>query len=215
MLSKIYLHHRTFIVKEQDFIDHLERHRDEFYGYLFRQCWDRSQVEDVFSQAMLTIWEKRSQFREGSNFRAWAYQILTYKAFNNNKKEHKNLIRLSDLSPDFDPEDEKEIVPINFDHQNWAEHCDEAIPQALNRLSDHERACLLLRSIDELSYKEIAASVELPIGTVMTHLHRARKKCQHWLGDVAKQQGWVSDRSTSDRLKSNPSTSSKIKKERS
>jgi RNA polymerase sigma-70 factor (ECF subfamily) len=176
-------------VQEAFFIEKLEQHRDEFYAYIYRQIWDKSQVDDIFSQAMLTAWEKRNSFKDGTNFRAWVYKIITFKCFNNNKKEAKNIIHFEDLGENYDSEDPStEPYPKNM--ENWLQDCDEAIPEALNHLNEKERACFLLRTMEELSYKEISDATDLPMGTVMTHLHRARKKLKNKLMDFAHELGW-------------------------
>lgn len=175
-------------MKDNDFIQRIEAHRHEFYAYLHRQLWDKNLVDDVFSQAMLTVWEKRDQFMEGTNFRAWIYKIPTFKSFSSNKRTSRNVIRLEDIGENFEPEDDRP----QDGSLHWHEGCDEALPQAPKRLSEKKRACLLMRSLKGLSYKEIADSVGIPMGMVMTHLHRARKKLKRELAPLAKERGWDS-----------------------
>ena len=164
----------------EEFTDLTEQYRHEFYTYIYRQLWDKTQAEDIFSQGIMTAWEKRDSFQQGTNFRAWVYQILTYKCYTANKQNtKKKQISLDDLHEDFDPEDTSPL-PQNKD---WLQDCDEAIPQALEQLQEKEKTCLLLRSMGSYSYKEISEMASLPIGTVMTHLHRARKKMQTHLLD--------------------------------
>ena len=85
-------------MNSEDFTLLIEQHRHEFYTYIYRQLWDKSQCDDVFSQAMMTAWEKIDSFQEGSNFRAWVYQIMTYKCLSTNKAKHKySQVSLEDL----------------------------------------------------------------------------------------------------------------------
>lgn len=165
----------------EDFTQLIETHRHEFYSYIYKQLWNKSLSDDIFSQAVMTAWEKRNSFEEGSNFRAWMYQIITFKCYTANKQKHRQgQISLDDLHEDFEPEDT--YYPV-FQGENWIQDCDEAIPHALDKLQDKERSCLLLRAIGNYSYKEISEIACIPIGTVMTHLHRARKKMQKHLAD--------------------------------
>ena len=165
-------------MNSEEFTKLVEDHRHEFYTYIHRQLWDKSYCDDIFSQGMLTAWEKRMDFDPGSNFRAWVYQILTFKCFTANKQKQRNsVISLDNVHEDFDPID---VSPAPY-RQDWIEDCDDAIPAALLQLNDQERSCLLLRAMENFSYKEIADVIEIPIGTVMTHLHRARKKMQKHL----------------------------------
>lgn len=165
----------------EEFTQLIENHRHEFYSYIYRQLWDKSLCDDIFSQSLMTAWEKRMNFEQGSNFRAWMYKIITFKCFTANKqKQRQGQVSLDDLHEDFEPED---VSTHAFQSENWIQDCDEAIPHALDQLHDHERSCLLLRAMGNYSYKEIAEMVSIPMGTVMTHLHRARKKMQKHLSN--------------------------------
>jgi RNA polymerase sigma-70 factor (ECF subfamily) len=168
-------------VSPEEFTQLIESYRHEFYSYIHKQLWDKSLCDDIFSQSMMTAWEKRMNFEKGSNFRAWVYQIITYKCYTANKQKHRQgQVSLEDLHEDFEPEDT--FTPA-FQGENWIQDCDEAIPKALGELQDKERSCLLLRAMGNYSYKEISEMVSIPMGTVMTHLHRARKKMQKHLKD--------------------------------
>ena len=75
------------------------------------------------------------------------------------------------------------IDPANF------QAMDERLVHALNHLPVDYRAVLLLWAVEELSYKEIAATLEIPIGTVMSRLHRARQRLEAELRTFAAEQG--------------------------
>ena len=170
----------------EEFTQLIEAHRHEFYSYIYKQLWDKSLCDDIFSQSMMTAWEKRMSFEQGTNFRAWVYQIITFKCYTANKQKHRHgQLSLDDLHEDFEPED---TTSHAFQGENWIQECDEAIPQALEQLQEKERSCLLLRAMENHSYKEISEIVSIPIGTVMTHLHRARKKMQKHLKDYLENQ---------------------------
>jgi RNA polymerase sigma-70 factor (ECF subfamily) len=71
------------------------------------------------------------------------------------------------------------------------EGMDDELVRALDRLPDEYQAVLTLWAIDELSYKEIAAALEIPIGTVMSRLYRARHQLSEQLKDYATKQGMI------------------------
>ena len=64
-----------------DFIEKVERYRDEFYRYVLRTLWDPGMADDVFSSAILAAWENQHKFTPGTNFRAWMYRIITNKCY--------------------------------------------------------------------------------------------------------------------------------------
>jgi RNA polymerase sigma-70 factor, ECF subfamily len=78
-------------------------------------------------------------------------------------------------------------VPLNLDH------LDERLKAALDNLQEEYQVVLLLWAVEELSYKEIAEVLDIPIGTVMSRLHRARQKLSTQLRDYARQEGLIRD----------------------
>lgn len=79
------------------------------------------------------------------------------------------------------------IPPLDWDS------LDERLKAALERLQEEYQTVLLLWAVEELSYKEIADVLDIPIGTVMSRLHRARQKLSAQLHDYAKEEGMIKD----------------------
>ena len=77
-----------------------------------------------------------------------------------------------------------------LDHpEAFLEECGEEVYAAMQEVSEAQRACLLLRVAEQLSYKEIAEVLDIPVGTVMTHLSRGRGRLRNALADYAAAQG--------------------------
>lgn len=176
---------------DKEFCQQLEKHRHEFYAFSKKTVWNGSQAEDCFSSAVLTAYEKRNEFIEGTNFKAWMYKILLNKCYNANKKKQNNVISLEPLL-------EKEVdftanPSVSSDEltAGGIEGCGDEVMKAFTTLNEKEKACLLLKSFEDYSYKEIAKVVEIPIGTVMTHLYRAREKMKKLLLAYAQREGIV------------------------
>ena len=176
-----------------EFLEQIEKYRDEFYRYIYRMAWDSSAADDVFSEAVLAAYTNRAKFRPGSNFRAWMYRIITNKCYVANRYTSRTGISL-------DADDGREFAAVaerpEYDNvlentEEVLEECSDEILRAFKRLSEPERACLLLRSVESFSYKEISGILEIPIGTVMTHLSRGRGKLRGQLLDYAVEAGVV------------------------
>ena len=79
--------HRNAPAEDGDeFLSALEAHRDEFFRFIYRNVWDTSVAEDVFSQSVLAAYENRHRYAPGTNFRAWMYRILTNKCYITNRE---------------------------------------------------------------------------------------------------------------------------------
>jgi RNA polymerase sigma-70 factor (ECF subfamily) len=176
-----------------DFLQQVERYRDEFHRYVRRTVWDTGVADDVFSAAVLAAWENRDKFRPGTNFRAWMYRIITNKCFVANRETGRTPKNIDDVP-------ESAFIQLNSDgrYGDFLEHperilndCGDEVYHAFRKLSTAQRTCILLRSVEKFSYQEVADIMEIPLGTVMTHLARGRAKLRGELLAYAAAQGIV------------------------
>jgi|SRR5262245_2702613 len=134
---------------------------------------DSTEAEDVCQEAFLAAYGKRDRFEPGTNFLAWMGRFVRNVATNELRKRARRQTASTD--------------PVVLDHGSFAgpparpegelydqEEFDERLLAGLRELGEVARACLLLRTLRELSYTEIAALLELPEGTAMSHVHRSR-----------------------------------------
>lgn len=179
-----------------DFLKQVEKYKDEFYRYVLRVVWDSGVADDVFSSAVLAAWENRQKFTPGTNFRAWMYRIITNKCFVANREIRRTPAPLDDV-PEMSLlalKDEHSYRDVLEEPEYFLQQCGDELYRAMKLLSTAQRTCLLLRSVERFSYKEIADIMEIPVGTVMTHLSRGRAKLRVELLEYALQQGIVRSR---------------------
>ncbi|MBI1319375.1 MAG: sigma-70 family RNA polymerase sigma factor [Candidatus Hydrogenedens sp.] len=176
-----------------DFIEQLEKHKDEFYRYIYRTAWNAQKADDIFQSSVLAAWENRHKFTPGTNFRAWMYRIITNKCYVANRVTSRTPKPLEDVrETDFAELNEApEYGDVLNDPDRFLEACGDEVFQAMTELSEAQRMCLLLRSAEKFSYKEIADIMNIPLGTVMTHLSRGRAKLRRELMAYAQSQGIV------------------------
>ncbi|MBL4686319.1 MAG: RNA polymerase sigma factor [Nannocystaceae bacterium] len=129
---------------------------------------DRAQAEDMLQEAALIALGKLGSFRPGSNFVAWMSQYVRFVSLNQRRKlERRQRARHAEGQPAppqvTDPPDPRALFDRN-------------VAQALASLSEAQRTCLLLKTVVELEYTEIASLLEMPAGTAMSHVSRARAK---------------------------------------
>lgn len=175
-----------------EFLRMLDKHRDEFYRYALRTVWDSNVAEDVFQSAVLAAYENYHKFTPGTNFRAWVYRIITNKCFVANRETSRTFQPLENAELNLVTVEEKPgYGDLLRNPSEFLEHCGDEVHRAFRRLSTAERSCILLRSVERFSYQEIAEILEMPVGTVMTHLSRGRAKLRSDLLDYAKEEGIV------------------------
>ena len=172
-----------------DFLELVEKHKDEFYRYVLRTAWDKGVADDVFQAAILAAFENYHKFTPGTNFRAWVYRILTNKCFVANRETARSFQPLEDDDARFIAvAAEPGYSDVLKDPGAFLEQCVDEVHRAFGRVSAAERACILLRSVERFSYQEIGEILEMPVGTVMTHLSRGRAKLRRDLLEYARQQ---------------------------
>lgn len=146
---------------------------------------DAAEAEDVCQEAFLAAFAKRAQFDPATNFQAWMGRFIRNIAANELRKR----VRRNTLSTD--PRVLDEGSERHNGHAHFAPLAargpeatgreladsgafDDALLAGLLELGEVPRSCLLLRTLQELSYAEIAHLLEIPEGTAMSHVHRAR-----------------------------------------
>jgi RNA polymerase sigma-70 factor (ECF subfamily) len=142
------------------------------------------------------------RFEPGTNMKAWLFRILTNTFINKYRRStrERKVLEGREAEPVGDGVMSRAAMrtltdPISEAHRRiiTAE-----IQEALDSLPEDYRVMIVLADVEELSYKEIANIVGCPIGTVMSRLHRARKKMQRRLLDQAVHLGIVEEPASSD-----------------
>jgi len=175
-----------------DFVALIDKHRDEFFRYILRTAWDSGVAEDVFQSAVLAAYENYHKFTPGTNFRAWVYRIITNKCYVANRNTGRAFDPLDKIDESLIALDERrEYGYVLDDPEAVIEQCGDEMFRAFRRLSTAERSCIMLRGIERFSYQEIADILEMPVGTVMTHLSRGRAKLRRELTDYALESGII------------------------
>lgn len=174
---------------DEEFVALLDQYRHEFFRYVARNVWNESVVEDVFSSAVLAAYKQLNKFEAGTNFRAWMYRILTNKCYVANREIKRMSVDIESVDESrfsVEPEMKRRIL----DDPAWfLEACSDEVHRALRQLSTNERSCFLLLTFAKCSYKEIGEVLEMPVGTVMTHLARGRARMRRLLVEHAKSEG--------------------------
>lgn len=126
-------------------------------------------AEDVAQETLVTAYTRRATFRRGESFRPWLYRIAVNRCLDRQRVlQRRPLPAVLDLVPE--PADD-EADPLRA---LLARECDARLEQAVAALPSAWRAVFLLRTLEDMTYEEIAQAMPLPLGTVKTYLFRAR-----------------------------------------
>lgn len=176
-----------------EFLEKIEKHKDEFYRFIRRNVWDRNVADDVFSQAVLAAYESRAKYTPGTNFRAWMFRILLNKCYVANRETGRAFEPLEGATENkaVAPEPVRDYGDLLRDPEAVLQACGDEVYQAMFGISEAQRSAILLRGIEKFSYQEIAEIMEIPVGTVMTHLSRGRRKLREQLTEYAQETGIV------------------------
>jgi len=175
-----------------EFIVKIEEHRDQFFRFIRRNVWDTGVAEDVFSQGVLAAYENRAKYTPGSNFRAWMYRILLNKCYVANRETGRAFDSLDHPAAKEAPAEEAvDYGDLLKDPSSFLEDVGDEVYRAFRGLSTAQRTCILLRGVEKFSYQEISEIMEIPVGTVMTHLARGRKKLRGELATYALETGVI------------------------
>jgi RNA polymerase sigma-70 factor (ECF subfamily) len=165
------------------------------YGAAMRLTRNPADAEDLIQDTYLRAFRGFAGFKEGTNLKAWLYRILTNSFINTYRKRQREPQTVE--GPD-DLEDWylfDRLGARNVEESAESEVLDampdEDVKRALESLPENFRLAVLLADVEGFSYKEIAEIMDVPIGTVMSRLHRGRKALERALWQTATERGLI------------------------
>jgi RNA polymerase sigma-70 factor (ECF subfamily) len=166
------------------------------YSAALRLTRNPADAEDLVQEAYLRAFRGFGGFREGTNLRAWMYRILTNTFINAYRKRQREPATVpEEETPDWYLYERlgESFAESSAEAEVLDKIPDEDVQRALEDLPENFRMAVLLADVEGFSYKEIAEILGIPIGTVMSRLHRGRKALQRALWDTVRERGLVSD----------------------
>jgi RNA polymerase sigma-70 factor (ECF subfamily) len=170
------------------------------YSAALRMTRSPADAEDLVQETYLKAYRAFESFQEGTNLKAWLYRILTNTFINSyrakkRRPEQTELDEVEDLylyrrlggleAVAASRSAEEEVLDL---------FTEDDVKSALEALPEQFRIAVLLADVEGFSYKEIAEILDIPIGTVMSRLHRGRKALQKALFEFGVERGLVGDR---------------------
>jgi len=137
----------------------------------YRIIKTKDEAEEVCQEVFLTMYRKLGTFRQESSLKTWVYRVTINCALRYAQKKSKEKKGM------FEYDEEKPIASSEKDVREKIdfEENEKLVQKLLDHLNLDQRTCIVLRSIEGLSYKEIAKTLKVPINTVRTRIKRARE----------------------------------------
>jgi RNA polymerase sigma-70 factor (ECF subfamily) len=162
------------------------RHRDKIYARCYTMMRNEEAALDLSQEAWVKAWQRLKQFQGESSFATWATRITINVCLDQLRK---NKIRQTESIEEMAEESggverQMPIVTVNPTERLERGELRAKIDAALGQLSAEHRTVLVLHEFQEMEYKEIAKTVGISIGTVMSRLFYARRKLAALLADV-------------------------------
>lgn len=182
----------THSLKREEFEAEAIVHLDALYGLGLRLTGgDEAEAEDLVQETILKAWHSWDTYEGGTNCRAWLMTILRNTFINEFRRRRRR------PSVDFDDVEERPIWPQlreeDPEGRFFDRLVDARIVEAIEDLPDEFRVPLILSDLEGLAYQEIAAVMEIPVGTVKSRLYRGRRRLQKELYEYAKSMGYVKE----------------------
>ncbi|HPB44751.1 MAG TPA: sigma-70 family RNA polymerase sigma factor [Microthrixaceae bacterium] len=181
------------------FTDDTAPYVDALYGAARRMTRNTADAEDLMQETFLRAFRAYDRFEQGTNLKAWLYRILTNTYINSYRAKQRRP-QESDLA---DVEDlylyrrlggvETSQIGRSAEDQLMDLLTEGEVKEAIESLPENFRMPVLLADVEGFSYKEIAEILDVPIGTVMSRLHRGRKALQKSLWNFASARRLVPD----------------------
>ncbi len=177
------------------FAEQAMEHMTALYSAALRMTRNPADAEDLVQETYLRAYRSFDSFTEGTNLKAWLYRILT-NTYINSYRAAKRRPEVSDVEDVEDLYLYHRLSPAqgfgrSAEEEALAGFTDEEVKEAIEALPEAFRIAVLLADVEGFSYKEIAEITEVPIGTVMSRIHRGRRALQKTLAGFAQSRGLV------------------------
>jgi len=171
---------------------------DQLYAAALRMTRNGADAEDLVQETYAKAFAAQASFKMGTNLKAWLYRIQTNAFINNYRKKQREPLR-----SDSDTVEDWQIARAAQHTSRGLASAEDAaldslgdsdVKKALSELPDDFRMAVYLSDVEGFAYKEIAAIMETPVGTVMSRLHRGRAMLRDKLSEYAAERGLTNQR---------------------
>lgn len=168
----------------------IRRYERPVFSLVLRMVRDRQLAEDLSQETFIKALNAIGSYRPEYKFSSWIFKIANNAAIDHLRRRELDTLSL-DGAPHAATPEEIEATALQVGDKGEtpleeleARELGSAIERAIAQLRPEYRACILLRHVEGLAYEEIAQSLDLPLGTVKTYIHRARHELRDLLAHL-------------------------------
>ncbi len=173
--------------RDAAFRELIQRYERPVFSLIYRMVRDRELSEDLSQDTFVKVFNNIDRYRPEFKLSSWLFKIANNVAIDYLRKRRLDTVSV-DGAPNADSQDA--VDASSFDvavaqesalEEIEARELGSAIERAIATLRPEYRSCIMLRHVEDRSYEEIAATLDLPLGTVKTYIHRARHELREAL----------------------------------
>jgi len=175
---------------ELAFRELVRRYQRPVFSLIYRMVRDRETAEDLAQETFIKVLNAIDSYRPEHKFSSWIFKIANNAAIDHLRRREPDLLSL-DGAPDAVSAERQEATALQVRDvgetpldELEARELGSHIEVAIACLRPEYRACIMLRHVEGRAYEEIAAILDLPLGTVKTYIHRARAELRDALGPL-------------------------------
>lgn len=180
----------------EDFEREALPHMNALYNFALRMTGDEDDADDLVQETYLKAFRFFDKFEKGTNCKAWLFRIMKNSFINDYRKQIKepDKVDYEDVQNFYETIKSDEVQFNHYEEDAFSNVLDDEITKALTELPEDFRTVIILSDIEGFTYEEIADFVDIPVGTVRSRLHRARKMLYSQLYNYAKDKGYISNK---------------------
>lgn len=176
--------------REAAYRELVRRYERPIFSLLFRMVRDRELAEDLSQETFVKALNAIDSYRPEYKFSSWIFKIANNAAIDHLRRRELDTLSLEG-SPHAETPEAVQATALQLGDRSEnaldiveAKELGSAIEAAIGRLRPEYRSCILLRHVEGLAYEEIAQTLDLPLGTVKTYIHRARNELRETLAHL-------------------------------
>lgn len=169
---------------------------DALYNFAFHLTYNEDDANDLVQETFMKAYRFIDSYQEGTNAKAWLFKILKNAFINDYRKKTRQPTRVDyeEFSGYQEADDDAPTEYVDLRQEVFGGLIGDEVTKALNELPVDFKTVILLCDVEDFSYEEIAAIVDIPIGTVRSRLHRARNILKEKLRNYAENEGYQEKR---------------------
>ncbi|BDQ02615.1 sigma-70 family RNA polymerase sigma factor [Ignavibacterium sp.] len=178
----------------EDFEREAVPHMDALYNFALKMTGDSDEADDLVQETYLKAFRFFDKFEKGTNCKAWLFRIMKNTYINKYRKETKepDKVDYEEVENFYENVKPSSTDSAHLEKDIYDNLLDDELSEAINSLPEDFKTVVILCDIEGFTYEEIADFIDVPVGTVRSRLHRARKMLFTKLQKYASERGYIS-----------------------